>query len=439
MKLQEFFNAQKDISFTDVDKLDLYQHILYKKNRKPSLKRTSFVHAKYFITTSIIAVMILGIYGVYFIKNDNFQDFNRFAITSPTTNTVQADYIAQVIEVKGNFFIEHNGVLDTTNNIGNGDTILLKKDAQLVFEINSGTQSKIIGPAKLVIQKTDSENYKLNLIYGDFIQMEGNQEKDQNIELAINDITIKQKDVHQPINFKFIKRGESQIFQNNGGNMIVTQNNGKEKSTTITTKQVVAIQTNDIKIFANMDTFTEAVQEKNISQTFNVSTAIESGSEKEQTQTLLSLLNTQEIVDPKTEITEDISSALGVEKQILNPEEDDQVNASLYQNSYTPELKEINERYVAGDEEGFTAAFAKIEKRIQTVSKSFGVTYERAWGEPSARLEEVNSSIKKLIAIMDEKYTVPPKYVDNLQNISKSLMNTLHQGRGSSATVEETK
>ena len=126
MKLQEFFNAQKDISFTDVDKLDLYQHILYKKNRKPSLKRTSFVHAKYFITTSIIAVMILGIYGVYFIKNDNFQDFNRFAITSPTTNTVQADYIAQVIEVKGNFFIEHNGVLDTTNNIGNGDTILLK-------------------------------------------------------------------------------------------------------------------------------------------------------------------------------------------------------------------------------------------------------------------------------------------------------------------------
>ena len=92
----------------------------------------------------IFAVLMIGTYGIYFINNENLQDYNRFAIKTNTTNTVQADYIAQVIDVKGDFFIEHNGILDTTNNIGNGDTILLKKDAQLVFEINSGTQSKII-------------------------------------------------------------------------------------------------------------------------------------------------------------------------------------------------------------------------------------------------------------------------------------------------------
>jgi len=127
MKLQEFFDTQKHISFTDVDKLDLYQNILYKKTKRPSLKRSIFVHAKNMVYTMVLAVLILGVYGVYFINNNNLQDYNWFAIKSNTTNTAQADYIAQVINTKGNFFIEHDGVLTQTNNIGNGDTILLKQ------------------------------------------------------------------------------------------------------------------------------------------------------------------------------------------------------------------------------------------------------------------------------------------------------------------------
>ncbi|MEI7558045.1 MAG: hypothetical protein WCJ45_04395 [bacterium] len=160
--------------------------------------------------------------------------------------------------------------MTTTNNIGNGDTILLKEGAQLVFEIDSGTQSKIIGPAKLIIQNTTPGNYKLNLIYGNYIQMEGDKNSKQNIELAINDITIKQQDKTQQLNFRFIKNGKNQIFQNNGANILVTQNNDENKSTTITKEQVINIQDNDIKIFANISNFTQAIQEKNISQTFSL-------------------------------------------------------------------------------------------------------------------------------------------------------------------------
>lgn len=272
MKLQEFFNTQKDIHLTDIDKLDLYQSFLYKKTKKPLIRRTSFVHAKYFVYTTVFAILIMGTYGIYFMNNDNLQDYKRFSIKSNESNTVQAGYIAQVIDVKGNFSIEHNGILTTTNNIGNGDTILLKKDTQLVFEINSGAQSKIIGPAKLVIQKTDTNDYKLNLIYGDFIQVEGKEENTQTIELAINDITIKQEDKSQPLNFKFVKNGQNQVFQNNGANIIVSKNDGKETTTTISKEQVVAIQNNDIKIFANINNFTKAVQEKNVSQTFSLLT-----------------------------------------------------------------------------------------------------------------------------------------------------------------------
>ena len=127
MKLQEFFDTQKHTNFTDVDKLDLYQSVLYKKAKKTSIKRFSFVHAKSFVYSMIFFIMLFGVYGLYFLNNGSFQDYNRFAVIKNGANTAQADYIAQVIDVEGNFFVEHDGVLTKTNNIGNGDTILLKE------------------------------------------------------------------------------------------------------------------------------------------------------------------------------------------------------------------------------------------------------------------------------------------------------------------------
>ncbi|MFA6256305.1 MAG: hypothetical protein WC606_03910 [Candidatus Absconditabacterales bacterium] len=436
MKLQEFFNTQKHASLTDIDKLDLYQNILYKKTKKTSLKRSSFVHAKYFVYTMVFVVLMMGTYGVYFINNGNLQDYNRFAIKSNTTNIAQADYIAQVIDVKGNFFIEHNGVLTTTNNIGNGDTILLKKGAQLVFEINSGTQSKIIGPAKLVIQKTTPENYKLNLIYGNFIQMEGKQATTQTIELAINDLTIKQQDKSKPLNFKFIKNGGNQIFQNNGANIVVTKSNGKDKITTISNNQVVAIQNNDIKVFANISTFTKAIQEKNISQTFLLADETTTSSSDNlltsfSSSGIIDLLNTPQITENNQEITKKISSVLTDEKQILDPVQDEKVNASLYPEFYTPELKELESAFIEGNEGSFNDTYAKLEKRIQTIYQAFDIKYTKTSGEPTQKISGLKSAINNIQATITSTYSVPPKYIENLQSIAKSLNTIINKGYGS--------
>lgn len=118
----------------------------------------------------------------------------------------QADYIAKVVDFNGNFSIEHDGEILQTKDIGNGDSILLKSGSEMVFEISSGTKSKIIGPAKLTLQKiseTEETKYRINLVYGDFIQMEGNTTQ-QNVELAVNDMLIKQADTNKPVNFQFI-------------------------------------------------------------------------------------------------------------------------------------------------------------------------------------------------------------------------------------------
>lgn len=440
MKLQEFFNTQKNTSFTDIEKLDLYQSILYKKTKKTSLKRSSFVHAKYFVYSMIFVVLMIGVYGVYFMNNGNLQDYNRFAIKSNTTNTAQADYIAQVIDVDGNFFIEHNGVLATTNNIGNGDTILLKENTQLVFEINSGTQSKIIWPAKLVIQKTHNDNYKLNLIYGNFIQMEGNEWKTQTIELAINDITIKQEDKSQPLNFKFVQEGDNKIFQNNGANIIVTKSNGEDKKTTISKQQVVAIQDNDIKIFANIDSFTKAIQEKNISQTFALTQETNDNSgvvvENKEEISLLSLLSTVQPGEVKEEITKEISSVLTNEKEILDPIQDEKVSASLSEWAYISEMKVLESAFLEGNDTAFTTIYTKVERRIQTIYQSFGMIFTKIEGDPTTKLQWLKTAITTLKNKISSEYNVPPTYMENLQSIASSLSNIMAKEYGSAAIHE---
>ncbi len=441
MKLQEFFDTQKHTHFTDIDKLDLYQNILYKKTKRTSTKRFSFAHAKYFVYSMIFVFLLFGVYGIYFLNTGTLQDYNRFSIIKNGANTAQADYIGQVIEAKGNFFIEHDGVLSKTNNISNGDTILLKENTQLVFEINSGTQSKIIGPAKLVVQNTHNENYKLNLVYGDFLQMEGNERKKQTIELAINDITVKQEDATKPINFKFVKEGNKQIFQNNGANIVVTKSNGTEKKTTITKAQVVAIQNNDIKIFANIDSFTKAIQDKNVSQTFtinNVDTTISQEIKDQETVSLLSLLTaTAPVSEIPEEVTKNITSVLGEEKTILDPNQDQQINNNLYADFYAPELKELRSVFIAGDETAYASVYAKVERRIQNTYQILGISYVKNSGDPTAKIEALISDIKRLEETITNKYNVPPKYNENLQSIANSLNDILKQGRSSAAPKEE--
>ncbi len=391
--------------------------------------------------------MLFSVYGIYFFNNGSFQDNGRFSIIKNSTNTANAEYIAQVIDAKGNFYIEHDGILAKTNNISNGDTILLKKGAQLVFEITSGgTQSKIIGPAKLIIQQTHNKDYKLNLIYGDFIQVEGNEWKAQTIELAINDIIVKQEDKSKPVNFKFIQDGEQRIFQNNGANIIVTKSNGEEKTTTITKQQVVAIQNNDIKIFANIESFTKAIQQKNISQTFALATNSEkqmtaSGTEEQEniednTITLLSLLDTKNIGEIKEEITQNISTTLN-NKKILDPKQDEKVNISLYQAEYIAEIKVLEQAFIEGNESAFATIYAKVEKRIQTIYQSFWVTFNRSEGDPAIMLKWLRDNTKKIKDIINTEYNIPPEYIENLQSIEKSLSSIIAKWRGSITPVEK--
>jgi len=258
--------------------------------------------------------------------------------------------------------------------------------------------------------------------------MEGKEQKTQTIELAINDITIKQENKKLPMNFKFIKEGDNQIFQNNGANIIVTKNNGTDKTTTISKEQVVSIQNNDLKIFANIDSFSKAMQKKNVSQTFSLTEeeTINQEIKDEETISLLSLLTKTTAISENTEeVTKEITSVLGDEKKILDPEQDEKINNNLYGEFYTPELKELEKSYKEGNLEVFNNIYTKLEKRIQNIYLSLNKTYSKNGGEPKEKLQNLISDIKQLQNTLTTEYTIPPTYNENLKTIENTISNII--------------
>ena len=145
---------------------------------------------------------------------------------------------------------------------------------------------------------------------------------------------------------------------------------------------------------------------------------------------LLSLLATPQSLESKEDITKNISSVLSDEKKILEPNQDEKINANLYAGFYTPELKDIENAFVWGNNESFTLAFSKIERRIQNIGQVFGVSYNKQWGTANEKIKGLQSSIASLQNKINSEYNIPPVYIENLQSINKALNNIINQGFG---------
>ncbi len=410
MKLNEFFQTQKTQSFTDVDKLELYQKFLYKKTSQSPVKRFSFVHARAFVYSMIVVFLVIGTYGTYFFTNTS----------TFTSNLVQADYIAKVVSFNGAFSIEHAGSLSQTKDISNGDTIILDKGAEMAFAINSGTTSKIIWPAKLTIQKVteDTTKYKLNLIYGDYIQMEGTRVP-QNVELAIDDILIKQADKTQPMNFQFVNEGKGHIIKNNGASLLVSKN-GDTTKTQIKSNQILAIQKSDITLFQDWKDFSKAMQKGEVSQTFAVSTTTvktsvmdsQSGNKTEDSAlSFMSLLAPEDennvIQDNTNTISQDIATVVKDSKQVLSEEQNALLRGTLWAYFLNNEMSDAYNAKLAG-----TDATAKLKSKIKQIASAFTLDYTDG---------SLSSSISKLSQSLQSKFSIPPTYIANLGIVNNWL------------------
>lgn len=153
-------------------------------------------------------------------------------------------------------------------------------------------------------------------------------------------------------------------------------------------QQVVTIQNNNIKLFANIDSFTKAIEEKNISQSFSITgTSTSSGTTNKKEINLLSLLSSPQATNDVNEISRSITSTLSDSKEILDPSQDEKANTSLYKDFYSPEFKDLENAFKEGNLDSFTQAYSKVEKRIQLLYQAFDITHTRTLGEPIEKVQ----------------------------------------------------
>ena len=456
MKLQEYFNHQQDIHLSEAEKLDMYHSIMDKQVKRSFLTKRSVLHVKTFTYTSFIVVLLFGFYGMYFFQQNQSLDGDGVFLSSTNDgqSIAQAGYIAKVVDFAGTFYIEKDGQTIQTSNINDGDIVVLQKNAQVIFHIDTGTQAKITWPAKFTIQKKTENNYRINLMYGDYVEMKSLQANNvQWVELSVDDILVSQGSKKTAINYQLMKQGEKHVIKNNGSKLIV-MNQDSQSKTNLASQQVLAIQGNDVSLFDSFDKFAKAINNKDLSQTFSlalntVNTDIVKLAARESVETNTSepttakmTMSFQPLADTEilsiadtSEEDQSIPTIAAVapsnQKTIPTPEQ-----TKMLENKFAPkfvqeDLQELSVAFLGGDT-SFGASLASIESRIKQVASTFKITYQSPTGSEKERLISLVAKLTEIKSAIDTNFFVPPKYLQNIQNTQTWIKYLASQNFGQS-------
>ena len=124
--------------------------------------------------------------------------------------------------------------------------------------------------AKFTIQKKSDNNFRVNLMYGDYVEMKSLQATHvQGVELSVDNLLVSQWSKSSALNYQLVKQGDKRVIKNNGSQLVVMNQNSQNK-TSLDGKKILAIQGNDVSLFDNFDKFAKAINDKNLSQTFSL-------------------------------------------------------------------------------------------------------------------------------------------------------------------------
>ena len=336
-----------------------------KQVKRSFLTRRSVLHVKTFTYTSFIVVLLFGFYGVYFFQQTQSLNGDGILLTpAGSKSLVQADYVAKVVDFAGTFYIEKDGQTIQTSNINDWDIVVLQNNAQLVFNINTGTQAKITWPAKFTIQKKSDNNFRVNLMYGDYVEMKSLQATHvQGVELSVDNLLVSQWSKSSALNYQLVKQGDKRVIKNNGSQLVVMNQNSQNK-TSLDGKKILAIQGNDVSLFDNFDKFAKAINDKNLSQTFSLAlnivtdtkTSVKSGvTDIATTASVLKPLATTEILSiaDTSSLDTSVPSIAAVvpsdQKVVPTPEQTKVLENKFYPSFVQSNLLDVSILYLGGD------------------------------------------------------------------------------------------
>ena len=389
MKLKDYFQDKKELKLSENDKLALYEKIVSQQKRK-SLSR--MIKIKYFAYWLILIVLLFGIYWVYF---DVDWDINWLAIQNPT-NTANADYIAKVVDFNGTFYVQHEWKLTKTSNISNWDNVILKKWSEIVFDIDSWTKAKLTWPARFSLVQ-DENGYQLLIAEWDFIQMESIEPESAPVEISVwDDFTVSSE---KNTNLLITKTDNEYKVNNQWWNIKVTKNG---KQTEVKAKELVAINENDITLIQNVEQFQTAFVEQKINQTFE----IEQKDDKEIIDTLVKEISTWIVKIENTWLAEELW--IVDSKKVPTQEQTKTMYSVLDKNSLMRNLENMREYRNLWNEKDYRYSKSQIDTKIQNLYTIFAIKYQNLW---------TKEDIQNLIQSLEISYHIPDSQIANLKTL----------------------
>ncbi len=418
MKLQEYFNQKKDHWLSDIQKMDVYYAIMDKNMKKSFQRKRSFLHVKTFVYTSFLFFFLVGFYGMYLfqwpIVNDDGYMLSRLA----NTNVAQADFVAKIVDFDGSFYIEQWDKTVQTSNIKDWDVVTLKQNAQVIFHIDNDTKAKIVGPAKFVINKKAEMSYKVAMLYGDYVEMSSLKKENKHmIELAIDGLLVAQGENKKPLNFQLVKQGKWHVIKNNGAKLLVTS---EAKETSVSNKQVLAVQGNDISLFDSFDKFAKAVKEENLSQTFTFLDSLKNSGDTWTVQEIKEL-DWEELLKIDEKEVPNIDLWITDNQKVVTPEQIKIIDNQLVKQLVDENTSQLIVAYQEGESPKFNQEFVDLERKISIIAKAFGYEYNNiSWSEQE-KIQTMISRIQSLADYISSNYLIPPKYVEKIKEILPKL------------------
>lgn len=107
MNLRDYFISQKQVSLEPAHKVALYESITQKTHAHVGIFARMSLYTKVALYTFIGMIFLASLYVPYF--SSFLKQTDGILTTTPGGATVQADYIAQIIETKGDIEIYNNG------------------------------------------------------------------------------------------------------------------------------------------------------------------------------------------------------------------------------------------------------------------------------------------------------------------------------------------
>jgi len=386
MKLKDYFQNKQEFQLTETDKLALYEKILSQQKKK-SLSR--MVKVKYFVYWLILFVLLFGIYWVYF---DVDWDINWIALQNPI-NQANADYIAKVVSFNGTFYIQHDWKLTKTSNISNWDNVILKKWSEIVFDIDSWTKAKLTWPARFSLAQ-DESGYQLLISEWDFVHMESIESKSAPVEISMWDFKVSsEKDTNI-----LITKADNEYKVNNQWWDIKVTKNGKE--TQVKTKELVAINENDITLVQNVEQFQTAFVEQKINQTFE----IKDTTPENLTDSLVKELATWTVKIENTWLATELW--IIDTKQIPSESQTKSMYDTLDKSSLSRIFENMWKAKKMWDLKEYKSWMNQLNTKIQNIYKAFNLKDQSA---------NTKDSITSLISKLDSAYHIPEYQLEKMK------------------------